>query len=221
MEPGSRLPPEKDLCREYNVSRVTIRRAVEDLVLDGLISRLQGSGTFVEEPRYVHQVRETFADRVTGFYRQQEALGREVTSRVLANRVVRDADAAQSLGLNAAEDLIYLERLRFVNGQVYQHVVTYLAAERFSRVLGHDFSTGSLFDFLSETYGVKLVRNDILVRIEKVKGRIAGYLHVDDGSAALVIDSTVFESDGNPVAFGRACLGPNDSEIGFSVRQDV
>ena len=216
MTPGDQLPTEPVLCKEYGVSRITIRRAVEDLIRDGRLVREQGRGTFVSEPRYIQQVRETFADRVTGFYRQQTNLGRTVTTQVLQNRLTRDPEAAEALGVNQAEELIQLERLRFVNGTLHQHVVTYLPASRYPDVLAQDLSAGSLFDFLDKRYGVTLTRNDLLVRIENVSGDIARALQVDDHTCVLAIDSTVFQ-DGTPVAFGIARHTPANSEIAFSM----
>jgi GntR family transcriptional regulator len=217
MEPGDQLPTEPVLCQEYGVSRITLRRAVDDLIRDGLIVREQGRGTFVTEPRYTQQVRETFADRVTGFFRQQTELGREVTTEVLANHLVRDATAAAALGVNRADELVELERLRFVNGQLHQHVYTYLPAARFRALLDVDLGHGSLFDLLARDHGVTLVRNDLLVRLDHPTGAIAAALRVEDGACVLAMESLVFDQAGTPVAFGIARHTPGNSEIAISL----
>lgn len=217
MAPGDQLPTEPVLCQEYKVSRITIRRAVDDLIRDGKLRREQGRGTFVTEPRYTQQVRETFADRVTGFYRQQILLGREVSTQVLQNHVVRKPGVAEILGLNPAEELIELERLRYINGTLHQHVVTYLSATAYPSVLVQDLTRGSLFDYLEKAYGVFLTRNDLLVRLDRVTEHIAEALQVSPGEPVLAIDSTVFSADDMPVAFGIASHTPANSEISFSL----
>ncbi|WP_263120938.1 GntR family transcriptional regulator [Cellulomonas sp. RIT-PI-Y] len=217
MAPGEQLPTEPVLCQEYGVSRITVRRAVDDLIRDGRIVREQGRGTFVTEPRYTQQVRETFADRVTGFFRQQTELGREVSTEVLANHVVRDGAAATALRLNPAEELVELVRLRFVNGTLHQHVVTYLPAGRFRGLLDVDLSHGSLFDLLARDYGVTLVRNDLLVRLDRPTGDVAAGLRVEEGECVLAMESLVHDAAGVPVAFGVARHTPSNSEIAFSL----
>ena len=218
MTIGDQLPTEPELCDEFEVSRITIRRAMDELASEGLVVREQGRGTFVADPRVSQHVRETFQNEVSGFYREQTAHNRKVTTDVLGNRVVTHAQAAAVLGLGARDELIELERLRYVNGALHQHVITYMSAREYPAVLAQDFSDGSLFDFLESRYGVKLTRNDLLVRLEKASGEIAEHLEVADGTALLAIDSTVFTYRDQPVAFGIARHTPANSEIAFSLR---
>lgn len=221
LSPGDQIPPEQVLCHEYGVSRITVRRAVDDLILEGRLVREQGRGTFVTEPRYTQQVRETFAEQITGFYRQQALLGREVTTKVLQNHVIRGGTATAALGLSPADELIELERLRYINGVLHQHVVTYLPAARYPGVLAQDLTHGSLYDYLDKAYGVTLVRNDLLVRVGHAEGSIAEALQAVPGEPVLSIDSTVYSADGAPVAFGVAIHTPANSEISFSLRNQA
>ncbi len=220
MPSGKQIPPEPVLCREYGVSRITIRRAVEELIRDGLLVREQGRGTFVTEPRFTQEAHETFANRVTGFYRQQTALGRSVTTRMLRNTVTRDPSAAAALDLNAGDEVILLERLRYVDGRLHQHVVTYLPAARYPAVATHDFARGSLFEFIERKYDVQLARNDLLVRLQRADQHLAGVLDVSEGESLLAIDSTVYDRSEQAVAFGVATHTPEYSEIAFSLRND-
>lgn len=220
MNAGEQIPTEPVLCQEYGVSRITVRRAVEDLIHEGLLVREQGRGTFVTEPRFTQQAHETFANRVMGFYRQQASLGREVATRMLRNEVTRDPSAAEALDLNPGDEVILLERLRYVNDRLHQHVITYLPASRYPSVATHDFSRGSLFEFLAQNYGVLLTRNDLLVRLSTADAHLAEALGVREGDRLLTIDSTVFDADETPVAFGVATHTPDYSEIAFSLRNE-
>lgn len=217
MRPGERLPAEPELCEQYGVSRITLRHAIGDLIQDGLLVREQGRGTFRTETDGAAE-REIIGDHFRGFFRQQADIGNTVDSRVLDNALVRNPKAAARLGLPADADLIHLERLRSVNGELRQHAVTFLPAARFAKVHDHDFSTGSLYDFLERVYAVTLVENDVTVRVRALDGRMAWYFGVPDGTAVLEMESTVTDAFGATIAFGTTLHAPDHGEVSFVVR---
>lgn len=219
MRAGDRLPSEADLCEQFSVSRITLRHAVDGLVRDGRLSREHGRGTFVAEPIADAHYPERFADAVTGFHRQQTAAGHTVTTRVLRQELVPASDAvAAQLSIAAGDRVLELVRLRYVNGQLHQYVVTWLSHERFPAAATADFTAGSLYDYLEQTYGVELTRNDMAVRLDEATPEIAFNLNVDAGIPLLALASTVFDQHGDPSAFGIARHTPDNSEIAFSIR---
>lgn len=221
MEAGEQLPTESELCTQYNVSRITIRRAVEDLIRDGSLIRKQGSGTFKtkDDP----STGEVLSEHIRGFFRQQSDLGREVYTKVLRNGIINDSRIAAKLDITEDADIIELERLRYVNGVLQQHVVTYLPAQRFSSVLQHDFSRGSLYEFIEKSYAIELSRNEVIVRVEKADDDVARYFDVSVGTSLLAMDSTVFDTFGSTIAFGIALHPPEHSEVRFIItnRTDI
>lgn len=217
MSPGDKLPAEPELCDRYGVSRITLRHAVDDLIGEGLLVREQGRGTF----RTSHEVRderEVISDHIRGFYRQQASLGNVVHTVMLGNGIVHDPDVALRLGLSDDAALIRLERLRYVGETLRQHVVTYLSAERFPLVAEHDFSEGSLYDFLERHYAVRLVENEVVVRMQAVDAAIARHFGVRKGTVVLAMDSTVIDEFGSIIAFGTALQTPDQGEIKFIIR---
>lgn len=219
MTVGERLPSEKELCEQFGVSRITLRHAVDGLVQDGRLAREHGRGTFVTEPQPGVHYPERFADEVTGFHRQQTASGNVVTTRVLRQELLpADDEIARRLGVAPGVGVVELVRLRFVNGQLHQHVVTYLPHDRFPAVFSADFSAGSLFDFLHDEYDVMLCRNELTVRVEEASPEIALNLEVPSGLRLLTIDSTVWDADDAVVAFGTARHSPENSEITLTLQ---
>ncbi len=221
LAPGDQLPPESALCDEYGVSRITLRRAVEDLVDEGRLVREQGRGTFVTEPAPPHMFRETFANRVIGFYRQQKLAGNRVDTLVQGNVITRDADIARHLDAPPQADLIQLDRIRRVNGELQQRSTTWLLAAGYPRVLMHDFSNGSLYEFLERTYDVHLARNDLLVRITLATDEVARTLHTAPGEPLLTMSSAVFDAADRPVAYGVTQFAPSSGEIVISLRDNA
>lgn len=217
MYSGEQLPPEPELCDQYGVSRITLRHAVDDLIQDGLLVREQGRGTFrtAKQGEFQHEV---ISDHIRGFFRQQADLGNTVDTKVLDNAVVRNAKAAQRLGLPDDADLVRLERLRYVDDKLKQHVITFLSAARFPKVVDQDFSHQSLYDFLEHNYAVRLVENDAAVRVHALDTRMAWYFGVPDGTQVLEMDSTVIDAFGSTIAFGTTLHAPGSGEITFIVR---
>ncbi|MDR1852095.1 MAG: GntR family transcriptional regulator [Propionibacteriaceae bacterium] len=217
LQPGDQLPPEGELCKEYKVSRITLRRAVEDLIHEGLLVRQQGRGTFVTQPTDAEPAKAAYTNGVRGFYRQQLAAGNQVATSVLANEIANDGKIATLLGLGPGADLIRLARLRYVNGELHHLSAMWLDAARFPRVLVHDFSSGSLFEFLETTYSLALVRDDLLVRLSKASDEASAALGVDFGETLLAMDSTVFGTEG-PLVFGTTYFAPDAAEIAISLQ---
>lgn len=114
-----------------------------------------------------------------------------------------------------ADPLIDLELLRYVNGNLQQCVQTYLSSEQYPDILHHDFSGGSLYDFIEARHGVKLAPKEVVVRIERVDARMADYSQVEEDAPILAMDSTVYDSFDTVVAFGVALQPPAYSEIEF------
>lgn len=218
LDAGDQLPSEAALCDEYGVSRITLRRAVEDLIGEGLLVREQGRGTFVTEPSPPEMVRETFANRVIGFYRQQSMAGNHVDTIVQGNVICQNPQVARRLGCPPPTDLIQLDRLRRVNGVIQQRSTTWLKASDYARVLIHDFSAGSLYEFLEQSYGVHLSRNDLLVKITLATDDVAHALHTVPGEPLLTMNSTVFDPSDKPVAYGITYFAPTSGEIVISLQ---
>ena len=147
--PGTRLPPERELCRELDVSRATLRQALDELEDRGLITRHQGRGTFVTRPRV--------ATALSGFFSIREALvarGATVVTRVLRSEVVEASrQLATDLALLPGDPVLHLERLRLVDGEPIVLETAWLPSALFPGLELADVATRSLYDVLREDHG--------------------------------------------------------------------
>jgi GntR family transcriptional regulator len=150
-EPGQLIPSEASLCEMFGVSRTAIRQALAQLVVEGLLHKEKGRGTFVARPHMAIAVQE-----LRGFFDEMSAAGRAATTEVLRQEVTTAPVAiASALAVPVGAPVVCLDRLRSVAGEPLVHATTYLPWPRFADLLDVDFATAGLYATLDEVYGVR------------------------------------------------------------------
>ena len=112
---GARIPNEFELAESYKVGRVTVRRAIEELVQQGYLTKRQGKGTFVNAPKLKRKIRQK--DDVQSFSDACRANGMEPGACVISRKILpADSTEAQFFGVPVGTDLICVERVRTADG---------------------------------------------------------------------------------------------------------
>lgn len=178
--PGSRLPPERALAEHFGVSRVTLRRALDELESVGLVARYPG-GWAVAGPRVGEP-----PNRLMSFSEMAASRGLEATARVL-NQAVRPAtiDEAEDLQLAPGAPLFELERLRLMAGvpiMIDRSTVPLALAPGLAEI---DFSASSLYRELEERYGLRAARARFAVEAVPADERQASLLDLRPGEPLL------------------------------------
>jgi len=153
LKAGSKLESEPELARRYQVSRMTVRQALDLLLTDDLVTRKRGSGTFVREnPRRGRRL-----NRLRSFAEELAGSDEAVTSRILsATEEKAPRDVAEGLGLEVDDAVNRLKRLRLVGGvpaAVQDAWLPYAVAPGLAR---DPLVEGSLYRTLTEKHGLKL-----------------------------------------------------------------
>src|SRR6201996_5072960 len=111
LSPDDALPPERDLATDFAVSRITVRKAIDGLVSEGLLTRRQGSGTFVS-----NRVEKNFS-KLTSFTEDMIARGRRPTSTWLGkSQGTVTPEESLTMGLSPGTPVYRFQRLRFADG---------------------------------------------------------------------------------------------------------
>lgn len=190
--PSQRLPSERWLSARLGVSRVTVRRAMDALTADGLLSRRQGARTTVA--RRVEKMLST----LTGFSDELRARGIAPGQRWISRRTVAPGSAeAMALGLAATDSIVRLVRVRLADGQP---IAIERAAVPQAILPSGDLVTHSLYDALTRlgkppVRGVQRIRAGLMTRVD------AELLESVPGAPLLIIERRCFLASGEPVEF--------------------
>lgn len=199
--PGMSIPSELELCQEFGVSRITVRKAVGDLVHAGKLRTVQGKGTFVAAPK----LQERFVPRAFGIYEDMARRGMRLTTVVLRQEVIpAPREAAERLKIPRGEPVHVVERLRSVQDEKILVSTTYVPAALCPGLVDDDLSSGSLYQLLRERYGLKIAYGERSLEAIAAERWEARLLDIALASPLLRLDSVAYLPDGRPFEYSQA-----------------
>lgn len=181
-----RLPSETELCKHFNVSRTVIREALSQMVNEGVVYRLQGSGTFVRGQRDA----QGFVGSMVGFSGELAEKHLSVTRRVLRQEVIQPTRRMQRfLQISEKEQVVSIDRVMSVEG-VPRAVVRWAMLARIVPGLETlPIENRSLYETIARQYGVRMTRAERWIEAVSLTKPDAGFLRVHEGKAALCVES--------------------------------
>jgi GntR family transcriptional regulator len=195
LRPLDALPGERDIAQAFQVSRVTVRKALAFLVESGVLRQRQGSGTFVASPP---QRVEQALSRLTSFSEDMRLRGLSPTVQWLVREVsLASPREAMRLSISPSERVSRLKRLRLGGGTP---MAIELATVPTRFLPDPALVTDSLYSVLEER-GVRPVRALQRLSAANLSADDAALLDVAPGAAALAIDRLAFLENGTPVEF--------------------
>ena len=200
MPPGTPVPPERTLAAEFDTSRTTVRQALQELVVEGRLERIQGKGTFVAKPKVSQAL------QLTSYTEDMRAQGLEPTSQLLdIGYITADDRLAELLDIKAGGRVLRIERLRLANGEPMAIETTHLSAKRFPALRRSLVKYTSLYTALAEVYDVQLAEAEETIETSLATPREAGLLGTDVGLPMLMLSRHSLDTDGR--AGGVGALG--------------
>jgi GntR family transcriptional regulator len=195
---GDLVPGEPELCREFRVSRTTVRQALAALAFEGLVTRERGRGTFVALPKLTERA----AERLSGFYEDMAVLGYPPVSRVLKQEIVHaDEQVAARLNLRPGARVVEIERLRLVHEEPVVLTTTRLPTKLCPGLETADLTHRSLYEYLETELGYRLARGRRTIEAVAADARQARLLRTRKGAPLAFLESVSYLDDGRPIEY--------------------
>jgi len=195
---GDLVPAEPELCRDFGVSRTTVRQALAELTHEGLVVRERGRGTFVAPAKLTERA----VERLSGFFEDMVALGYPPVSRVLKQEIVPAGEqVAARLNLRPGVRVVEIERLRLVQGEPVLLTTTYLPHKLCPGLEVADLTRRSLYEYLESECGLTLARGRRTIEAVAADARQAKLLHIRKGAPLVFLESVSYLADGRPIEF--------------------
>lgn len=194
--PGDPIPSERALCEQLGVSRPTLRSAVDEFVTNGLLVREHGRGMFVARAKITQELAPE-----RDAHRLPQASG-TWTSRVLEFTTVRaGARVGRKLRLSPAADVVYIARLRLVDGEPMAIEYLHVPAELVPGLLPADMESGDFYDVLRDRYGVRVHEAVQSIEPTVTNEEEARLIGVPVLSPALLFERLTRDDGGRPVEY--------------------
>jgi GntR family transcriptional regulator len=195
-QPGERIGTEAEMCREFGVSRITVRQALDELERENLLRRRRGVGTFVSE-----RVPKVASISFTGFLEDLFAQGLLTENRdVQVEQVAAEEEVAAALQLEPEERVVRIERARWLAGAPLAHTVDYLPLSVGSTVVAEDLLKLPLLHILESRLGVHLEEAIQTIRAVLAPVGLAEMLCIRPGDPLLLVQRTVY-AGGHPIQY--------------------
>ena len=178
----SPIPSERELMEAYQVSRITVRKAIDELVNEGYLYKIQGKGTYVKSD---DKSSDLFA--ITSCTEDVLRLGMKPSKRVMvAEMVVANAKRAKALEITQDDRVFMLGRILFADQEPLNYTIAYLPEKLFPGLERHSFDRESLYQVLQEEYGVKLTKARRTIEAILARDEVAEYLELEEGSPIIL-----------------------------------
>lgn len=202
FKPQEQIPSENELCEQYNVSRITIRRAIDEMVKLGLLVKKQGRGTFVNQPKI-----NFFSVDLISFSERMKREGLNVTTRVVSvQEALAENKANRALGLADGEWTVKIKRIRYIENDPIAIETNYIQQDLFKGRMEVDelkkcLEQGdSLYGLLNNRMGIGFTRAHQTFEPIMLQEEEQETLECGENPVGLLIYRTTYSGD-TPVEF--------------------
>jgi GntR family transcriptional regulator len=194
-QPGDMLPTEKQLQEQFDLSRTTVRQALRELELDGLVTRYRGRGTFVAKPKVTHSPAPNYS--LSNYLIQQ---GMRPGWKILSIEMIpATTELGEKLNLEAGTEVHCLRRLRLANDEPIGYHTAYVAPAFADAIDDSNLAEGGSLRYLRSRGHLDGSLADRIIEAVGANEEEAELLGVEKGAPMLLIKRIVISHNGHPI----------------------
>jgi GntR family transcriptional regulator len=210
LKPESKIQSEREFSEDLGVSRMTVRKALTELVNEGLLERKHGSGTYVAKPKITYESVE-----LVNYVQAMELRNIATSTQLLEfNEMVASRRLAEILEIEIGAPIYHLVLLRFANRVPVILERGYFPCDYYPKMEDWNLEKTSTIDLLTSVYGIRLGRISQSVEAVAATDQVAEQLRVGEGIPLLLLSRLIISRDTEkPVLFSQDFLRSDYARI--------
>ena len=192
LKADEKLPPERELCKRYGVSRATVRRAIRELEKEGYIYKKHGKGTFVAPEKYKQDLLQFYS-----FTEEMKKLNKIPSTKVIEFKITNcNEDIAQKMECDVGTEIYEVTRLRLADEIPMMLETSYLPYNSFPGITEKDLEEKAMYDIFKEQFNVVFAKAVESFRSTLISEEAADFLKVDLGSPGMNLERITYSEKG-------------------------
>lgn len=199
LAPEQRLPSERELSKALNVSRMTLRAALQELDNKGLLVRRPGDGTYVAKPKIERQ-----ADKLVPFTESMRSRGYQASAQLIVfERRFAEVSVASKLKIPVSAQVFYFQRLRLINKEPVLLEKCTMPFYRFPDLEQYDLEKRSVYEIVETEYDIAPHHSEQSLEAVSATDFEAELLGIESGNPLMLERRLAFDKDDNPIEYGH------------------
>ncbi|WP_404455520.1 GntR family transcriptional regulator [Virgibacillus necropolis] len=188
---NEKLPSERELCDLYDLSRITVRQALQELEREGFIYKLHGKGTFVAPKSYNQNLVKLYS-----FTEEMKAIGKKPTTKVMSfEEIAVDERLASKMNLGPLDEVLQVSRLRLADDEPLMYETSYLPKKLFPNLTKNDLEQRPMYDVFYEEYQVNVTKAIERFSATMIRKEEAEHLRMITDQPAMLIKRFAYHND--------------------------
>jgi len=189
---GEKITSENKLSEIYQISRMTVRQAIKELVGEGLLYRDKGRGTFVCEPKINYR----FIQKLTTFYDDMVGKGYTMRTKILKQEIKPASKAiAKKLNIKENEKIIYILRVRYIENSPIVTVVNHIPYKLCPDLINEDLTDKSLYQTLAEKHGLVAYKARVTLEPIVASKYDSGLLNIEENAPVHLMKDVTYTKE--------------------------